>query len=132
VLTFGAVRSDGMWLGYSSQGPGQSRLDTPAPGQPNHAHDKPDLCVPSQFSENDDAFTVNTGTSAACALATGVVAALRSKWRAGHEPQPSPDELKDLLIRTARKTNGQYWDGRFGHGILDAKAAYVERFGPLA
>src|SRR5882724_4916016 len=86
------------------------------------AHDKPDLCVPSQSCENENAFTVNTGTSAACALATGVVAALRSKWHAGPEPQPSPDELKDLLIRTARKTHGPYWDGRFGHGILDAKA----------
>jgi subtilisin family serine protease len=87
--------------------------------------------VPSQFCENDDAFTTNTGTSAACALATGVVAALRGKWHADQQPQPSPDELKQLLIRTARKTHGPNWDGRFGHGILDAKAAYVDAFGPL-
>jgi hypothetical protein len=131
VLTFGAVRADGMWLGYSSQGPGQSRLDSPQAGQPKRAHDKPDLCVPSQFCENDDAFTTNTGTSAACALATGVVAALRGKWYADQQPQPSPDELKELLIRTARKTHGPNWDGRFGHGILDAKAAYADAFDPL-
>jgi hypothetical protein len=36
------------------------------------------------------------------------------------------------LIRTARKSHGLHWDNRFGHGILDAKAAYVEEFGPLA
>src|SRR5262249_18375501 len=40
VLTVGAVRADGMWLGYSSEGPG--RL----------AANKPDVCAPSEFSED--------------------------------------------------------------------------------
>ena len=59
VLTVGAVRSDGIWLGYSSQGPGQEKLGIK----------KPDLCAASQFCENDDSFIINTGTSAARALA---------------------------------------------------------------
>ena len=119
VLTVGAVRTDEMWLGYSSQGPGQSRL----------ARKKPDLCAPSQFCETDDAFIVNAGTSAACALATGVVAALRSEWYAvspAQRPPLSPRELKQLLIRTARKPQGLSWNNRLGHGILNAAAAYDE------
>ena len=115
VLTVGAVRADTMWLGYSSQGPGQPRL----------AHDKPDLCAPSQFCETEDAFTVNTGTSAACALAGGVVAALRSTWNSA---TVSPGRLKTVLNTTARKTpdtgNPRQWKARYGHGILDAEAAF--------
>ena len=34
VLTVGAVRTDGLWLGYSSQGPGQQEL---SPGRPERA-----------------------------------------------------------------------------------------------
>jgi len=111
VLTVGAVRADTKWLGYSSQGPGQSNL----------AHDKPDLCAASQFCDIDDAFSVNTGTSAACALATGVVASLRSTPSgAGLSPQ----QLKALLIATARKIDSSVWNDRTGNGILDARAAY--------
>jgi Subtilase family len=124
VLTVGAVRSDGMWLGYSSQGPGQSSLDLPTGRRPNRAHDKPDLCASSQFCEHNDAFTTNTGTSASCALATGVVAALRSKWT--DVTQVTPAKLKKLLVDTARRSGGPRWDGRLGHGILDAAAAYDE------
>lgn len=111
VLTIGAVRADAMWLGYSSQGPGQPRL----------SRYKPDLCAASQFRETDDAYTGNTGTSAASALATGVVAALRSRWDA---TAFSPDELKMLLTMTARRNDGQAWNGRLGNGILDAAAAF--------
>jgi hypothetical protein len=113
VLTVGAVRSDTMWLGYSSQGPGQPRL----------GKDKPDLCAPSQFCETDDAFTVNTGTSAACAMAAGVVTALRSRWDCGRVP---PAQLIEILRDTVRKPNVAYSKERFGQGILDAKAAFDE------
>jgi subtilisin family serine protease len=115
VLTVGAVRTDAMWLAYSSQGPGQ------------HASElkKPDICAPSQFCENDDAFATNTGTSAACALAAGVIAVLRGNMTWSSTVLP-PDHLKQLLIDTARKTQGPNWNNRLGHGILDAKAAYDE------
>jgi len=111
VLTLGAVRTDTMWLGYSSQGP----------GQPHLAHDKPDLCAPSQFSEAADAYTGNTGTSAACGIAAGAVAALRTRWDSQTLP---PDRLKQLLIDGARKVQGPQWSDRLGNGILDAEAAY--------
>jgi hypothetical protein len=112
VLTVGAVRADAMWLGYSSQGP----------GQPNLAMDKPDLCASSQFCEVDDAFTINTGTSAAAGLAAGVVAALRERWG---PVRVSPHELIRTLKKTAQNRRASPHE-RVGSGILDAKAAFNE------
>jgi subtilisin family serine protease len=109
VLTTGAVRTDGLWLGYSSQGPG--RLDPY----------KPDLCAPAQFRDDGDASLLNTGTSAACGVAAGVAAALRGRW--GPEAI-SPTELRNLLCRMARSDGGPHWDPRLGNGILDAAAAW--------
>jgi Subtilase family len=117
VLTVGAVRSDGIWLGYSSQGPGQEKLGAK----------KPDLCAASQFCENDDSFNINTGTSAACALAAGVIAALRSRWDPIKVPPPT---LQRILNDTAMKPHGLNWQNklgqRFGNGILNAEAAFKE------
>jgi hypothetical protein len=113
VISVGAVRTDAMWLGYSSQGP----------GQPNLARLKPDFCAPSNFAEIGDAYTSNTGTSAACGVTAGVVAALRS--RPGWEPGTvSPNELRRTLARTTRKTEGPLWNERLGHGILDVRLAF--------
>jgi hypothetical protein len=115
VLTVGAVRADDMWLGYSSQGPGQKYLGTA----------KPDFCATSQFCEDDDGFNINTGTSAATGLTTGVVAALRSRWNSA---TVSPHHLQQILHQTARKPTSVPWTGvmrhRLGHGVLDARAAY--------
>ena len=113
VLTVGAVRSDMMWLGYSSQGPGQPRLEQA----------KPDLCAPSQFRESEDAYLVNTGTSTSAALAAGVVAALRGKWDSS---RVTPRQLKDILNRKARPAGRPGLDNRFGNGVLDAACAYDE------
>jgi hypothetical protein len=62
----------------------------------------------------------NTGTSAACALAAGVVAAIRGGW--DHTRLP-PARLRAILRGTARGNGGGGWSGRLGHGILDAAAA---------
>jgi len=113
VITVGAIRSDALWLGYSSQGPGQ-----PAYGE--GAKKKPDLCAPSNFVEANDAATANGGTSAACALVAGVVAALRGNWATS---VVSPLALKDILNSTATPIDGA-WNERTGHGILNARAAY--------
>jgi subtilisin family serine protease len=112
VITAGAVRCDEMWLGYSSQGPGPEGL----------AVQKPDLCAPSNFSETLDGAAQNTGTSAACGLTAGVVAALRSHptWDAA---RVSPRLLKQRLIDSARQTPGPGWDRRLGYGVLDGGAA---------
>lgn len=114
VLTVGAVRDDDIWLGYSSQGPGI--MDNT-----RAAREKPDLCVPSEFRENDDAAVLNTGTSSACGVAGAVIAALRQA-----NPDPSPAALKQVLVDTARKVAGPGWTPRLGHGVLDLGAATAE------
>jgi subtilisin family serine protease len=126
VITVGAVRTDGMWLGYSSQGPGQPQL----------ALDKPDLCAPSQFCENEDSHTVNTGTSAACALTAGVVAAMRSKV----DPKSvSPRQLKAILKGNARNSatvgserEVRLLERRLGKGILNVETAFAAAMGVTA
>src|SRR5207253_1931329 len=105
------------------------------PGQPCLSRHKPDLCAPSYFREVGDAslgnlaepyvgdtgtpYIASTGTSAACGLTAGIVAAIRSKW----DPWTvSPDKLKYILNRKARKTEGPAWNERLGHGIIDVQA----------
>ncbi|MBW6399145.1 S8 family serine peptidase [Roseomonas sp. HJA6] len=111
VLTVGAVRTDGIWLGYSGPGPGIAGL----------AHDKPDLSAPSQF-EDGEGFTPNTGTSAACGLAAGAVAQLRTRWPSA---VVDPTMLKETLWHTAGQPEGPAgWQERTGYGVLNlAKAA---------
>lgn len=110
VLTVGAVRNDRLWLGYSGQGPGIAGM----------THDKPDLCAPSQFENEDDAGP-NTGTSAACGLAAGAVTLLRTRWRPS---AVDPADLRDVLRDEAVQPYGpDGWNDRTGHGILDLAAA---------
>jgi hypothetical protein len=113
VLTVGAVRTDGEWIGYSSQGPGQPNL-----GPPTRLGfcPKPDLCAPSGFCEDLDAHMLNGGTSAATGVAAGVVAALRSKW----SPQAIKPEILYLILNaTARQPLSGGWNQRSGNGILN-------------
>jgi hypothetical protein len=119
VLTVGAVSANAQWLGYSSQGP--------APW--GHAQ-KPDICTPSHFSEDDDPSRVNSGTSAATGLAAGVIAAIRghAKWRPG---KLSPRQLKDKINAAARGPNGT-WNSRTGNGMLNARALLSELTPPAA
>ncbi|MBV1797142.1 S8 family serine peptidase [Siccirubricoccus sp. G192] len=137
VLTVGAVRVDGTWLGYSSQGPGprpeppeQAGYASPSQDHPPQgpeaarlAHDKPDLCAPSQFADDEDAAGANTGTSAACGIAAGAVAALRSGWSPCDLP---PAMLRECLRRQARRPAGAAWNNRLGWGILDLGATLAE------
>jgi hypothetical protein len=108
VLTVGAVSANDAWMGYSSEGPapwGEAR--------------KPDVCAPSHFTEDNDPSRINTGTSAATALASGVIAAIRSNSSAEWGPQTLPPEmLKAAINATARGQNGD-WNARTGHGIID-------------
>jgi subtilisin family serine protease len=113
VITVGAVRSDETWTGYSSQGPGPELL----------AVEKPDFCAPSQFVETYDAALLSSGTSAACGVAGGVVAALRSN-PAWDQFTVTPQMIKAALMAIPRKPDGlSGWDDRFGCGVLNAEQA---------
>jgi subtilisin family serine protease len=114
VLTVGAVRTDGLWAGFSSEGPGQF------PGPDGQPQQKPDLAAPSHFAVPGTAHRRAGGTSAASGLAAGIVAALRTRGRGTAMPPPA---LFDLLRRSARQDGGAGWNGRTGHGVVDAAAA---------
>jgi len=115
VITAGAVRTDETWLGYSSQGPGPVLLAT----------QKPDFCAPSQFCETYDAAVLNSGSSAACAMTAGVVAALRGN-PAWDQVTVTPADMKAALITSTRQTHGPGWNERLGFGILDAAGAIAQ------
>jgi subtilisin family serine protease len=56
------------------------------------------------------------GTSAACPVAAGVVAAVREKYPSS---ALSPAELRALLFKTAEDLGGTGFDHDFGWGVLD-------------
>jgi hypothetical protein len=98
-------------VGYSSQGPGALALE------------KPDIASYTHFlgSEAFGAGRPDSGTSAACPVASGVVAAVRSAFPfdAGNANR-TPAKLRGYLHQTAAQVGGLAgWDPQFGHGILD-------------
>jgi serine protease AprX len=104
VITIGAVNKDEQLIGYSSQGP--AALD----------EQKPDLCGISHFAGY---FCNDSGTSAACAVAAGVIALLKQV-----RPTLTPEAAKRLLKTTAKDIGPPGWDRHSGYGIIQAKAAY--------
>jgi subtilisin family serine protease len=108
VLTVAAVRSDRTWLGYSSQGP----------GQPDLGSNKPDLAAPTQFADDHDAAWIYGGTSAACAVAAGVVAALRSKRPQLGAGALGPAALKAALQAACLKPELNQPEFELGAGVI--------------
>ena len=119
VYTAAAVTVNGSWLGYSSQGPAAwpTRDTWPDDKWKEELAQKPDFAAPSQFYEDDDKSTLNSGTSAAAAVAAGVIAAIRSEPRWA---SISPWDLKSAMRRSARGADG--WNQRTGCGIIDIPA----------
>ena len=109
VTTVGAVTVNGDLLGYSSQGPG------------GLCHDKPDICGFSHFDAPGVNPSFHAGTSAACPVVAGVVAALRSKPSAR---AAAPAAIRAALIAGATPLGGAGWNPDTGHGIVDAGAAW--------
>lgn len=103
VMTVGATNIKEQWIGYSSQGP--AALDK----------DKPDFCSISHFKGYFDS---DTGTSAACPIAAGVVALLKQA-----KPSLTQDEAKNALKSTAKDIGPSGFDQHSGAGIINAKAA---------
>jgi len=98
VLTVGASTVHDDWIGTSSQG------------------DAPDtLKGIGWFAENLDPKQTNTGTSASCGVAAGVVASLISDGSDfdGISPEDLFKELRDTAFETQ-----QGWDRRTGHGRI--------------
>ncbi|WP_051760008.1 S8 family serine peptidase [Herbidospora cretacea] len=106
VLSVAGVDVTGERVGYSSQGPG--RL----------ADRKPDLAAYTHFA-GSGAFgpgEPDSGTSAACPVAAGVVAAIRSRV-----PSTilSPSDLRTLLVRSADDRGVLGYDYDYGYGVVN-------------
>jgi hypothetical protein len=113
VLTLGGCDIDDAIVGYSSQGPSIA----------NMFQQKPDVAAYTHFlgSEAFGAGSADSGTSTACPVAAGCVAALRTK--VGFATTP-PSNLFAQIRVTARAVAGQTgWQADFGHGIIDPDAA---------
>jgi len=115
VITVGAVDLDDERLGYSAQGPGRLALE------------KPDLCAYSHYrgSGIPTADSPDWGTSVACPLVAGMVAAIRTRLSAA---ELSPVELRDALNDSARRAAGTNHDADRGYGTADARGL-IERLG---
>jgi subtilisin family serine protease len=108
VLSIGGVDTQKNRVGYSSQGPG--RL----------ARRKPDVCAYTHFTGSDVfAPSPDSGTSAACPVAAGVVAAVRTKYSSDELPT---SQLRAVVRRTAIDKAGRGFDFDYGYGIIDARA----------
>jgi subtilase family protein len=110
VLTVAGCDTADQRVGYSSQGP--SIAGMPA--------EKPDITAYTHFlgSEAFGSNSPDSGTSAACPVAAGCIAALRTK--VSHSTTP-PGALMAQIRLTARQVapNPIGWNPNYGHGIID-------------
>ncbi|MDA2914022.1 S8 family peptidase [Acidobacteriia bacterium AH_259_A11_L15] len=93
-------------VGYSAIGPG--RLE----------NRKPDICGYTHFS-GSGVYTADGGTSAACPVVAGVVAAIRSKRP--YDPgssETSPAAIRNLLTTTAEDLGASGYDYQHGYGVV--------------
>jgi subtilisin family serine protease len=106
VLSIAGVDTKKGRVGYSSQGPG--RL----------AARKPDVSAYTHFV-GSGVYPEDGGTSAACPVAAGVVAAIRSKYPAS---KLSPLQLRALICKTAEDRGNSGYDFDYGFGIINPTA----------
>jgi hypothetical protein len=114
VLTIGGCDTNDQMVGYSSRGPAITGLYP----------DKPDLVAYTHFlgSKTVRTFVPDTGVSAACPVAAGCVAALRTKVK---PTTVLPKDLFQILKDTAYRPGGgpPSWQPDFGYGIIRPVAA---------
>jgi hypothetical protein len=117
VLTVAGCDVNDSRVGYSSQGPAVTMFPLPTP-------DKPDLTAYTHFlgSQVFGPREPDAGTSAACAIGAGCVAALRSHPQLSSAAVP-PAALFDALRTTARQVGAPGWNRDYGYGIIDPVAA---------
>jgi hypothetical protein len=94
-------------VGYSAIGPG--RLE----------RRKPDICGYTHFS-GSGVYTADGGTSAACPVTAGVVAAVRAKRPYNpSDSQTSPAAMRNLLTSTAEDLGSTGYDYQYGYGVVN-------------
>ena len=119
VISVGGVDTQDNWVGYSSEG-------TSIPGMDP---EKPDLAAYTHF-KGSEAFglgSADEGTSTACPVAAGCVAALRTSIA---QTAVTPAQMSAELEAHARNPGGRGagWNSQLGHGIIDP-VAVARRYG---
>ncbi|MGF9725540.1 S8/S53 family peptidase [Bacillus safensis] len=104
IITVGAANILGIRAGYSAQGPA------------NFDPLKPDFCAPTHFSGYHRS---DTGTSAACPIAAGVISLLKQA-----KPKLTQEQAKSALKSTATDLEELGWDSDTGAGIIQAYNAF--------
>jgi subtilisin family serine protease len=107
VMCIAGVDTNGSVVGYSSAGPGTLTSE------------KPDIASYTHFlgSQAFGSGTADSGTSAACPVAAGVVAALRSLYPYDPaNPNRSPANVRQCFRNAA---GGSSWQADVGYGIIN-------------
>lgn len=112
VYSVAGVDTNRDLVGYSTQGPGAL------------AQQKPDIAAYTHWlgSEAFGTGTPDSGTSAACPVMAGVVAALRTIYRFDPtNPNRAPANVRQYLLSQAVQPAGVAagWNPQTGHGIVD-------------
>jgi len=110
VISVAGIDTTKNRVGYSSQGPG--RLSANKPDLAAYTHFKGSLVYPE-----------DGGTSAACPVAAGVVAAFRTKYSSS---ELSPAQLRTVLYKTSEDLGAVGFDYDYGWGGINPAAAAVE------
>ena len=112
VISVGGVDTQDNWVGYSSKGPSIPGMDP----------EKPDFAAYTHFkgSEAYGPGSADGGTSTACPVAAGCVAALRTRIA---QTAVSPAQMSAQLEFHARNPGAAAgWNSQLGHGIIDPVA----------
>lgn len=104
-------------VGYSAIGPGRLTAN------------KPDISGYTHF-RGSGVYAADGGTSAACPVVTGVVAAIRSRkpYNPG-DSSTSPSAIRSLITTTAQDLGTTGYDFEHGFGVVDG-CALARRFPP--
>lgn len=115
VTTVSGVSVNGKLIGYSSRGP----------GIPGMATQKPDISCYTHYlgSETYGTGSADSGTSTACPVAAGMVAALRSSSNAASF-RPS-DLARELRFDAISRRTPTRWSKTLGYGIMNALGTSV-------
>ncbi|MEZ5776799.1 MAG: S8 family serine peptidase [Paracoccaceae bacterium] len=117
VLTVAGVDTTKQRVGYSSQGPGRLTIN------------KPDICGYTHFA-GSGVYAADGGTSAACPVVAGVVAAARTRrpFVPGN-PSAAPHAMRDLIRSTAEDLGTAGFDFDHGYGVVNG-CAVADRISP--
>jgi subtilisin family serine protease len=86
---------------------------------------KPDLSAYTHFA-GSGVYPADGGTSAACPVLAGVIAALRTK---GGAKTLDPMQMRARLFRTAEDLGARGFDYDFGWGVVNPRAFRAARRG---